>query len=136
MELRQQGRLDAFAGFVVGPQLVAERLDHVIGGDADVRRAGLEHLRDGAEHAGDRAERAVAFLFRAPVAVEMAEQLVRAVDEMNDHRAGRAQAAARSSSSARSRALRVSDAARSNSARASSGRPSLLRKSPRTAGSR
>lgn len=48
----------------------------------------------------------------------------------------RAQPAARSSSSARSRALRVSAAARSNSVRASSRRPSLARRSPRTLGRR
>ena len=45
-------------------------------------------------------------------------------------------AAARPSSSARSRALRVSAAARSNSARASSSRPSFASRSPRTLGSR
>lgn len=48
----------------------------------------------------------------------------------------RAQAAARSSSSARSRSLRVSSAARSNSARASENRPTFASRSPRTAGSR
>ena len=47
---------------------------------------------------------------------------------------GRAAAAARSSSSSRSRALRVSEAARSNSSRASSKRPSLASRSPRTLG--
>src|SRR5262249_51454438 len=45
-------------------------------------------------------------------------------------------AAARSSSSLTSRALRVIEAARSNSPRASSKRPSFSRKSPRTEGSR
>ena len=45
-------------------------------------------------------------------------------------------ARARSRSSPRSRALRVSAAARSNSARASSERPSLARRSPRTLGKR
>ena len=48
----------------------------------------------------------------------------------------RAHAAARASSSARSRALCVSAAARSNSARASPARPSLARRSPRTLGKR
>src|SRR5260370_42130061 len=47
-----------------------------------------------------------------------------------------AQARARSSRSSRSRALRVNDAARSNSACASAKRPSLKRKSPRTLGKR
>lgn len=45
-------------------------------------------------------------------------------------------ALARSSSSFRSRSLRVSDAARWNSSRASSSRPSLKRRSPRTLGNR
>src|SRR5207237_3315554 len=44
------------------------------------------------------------------------------------------EAAARSRRSFFSRALRVSEAARSNSARASSRRPSFTRRSPRTAG--
>ena len=46
------------------------------------------------------------------------------------------QARARSSNNSRSRALRVSAAARSNSARASSNRPSFLSRSPRTLGNR
>lgn len=46
------------------------------------------------------------------------------------------QAAARASKSSRSRALRVSAAARSSSPRASAKRPSLTKKSPRTAGKR
>ena len=59
VELRPQRRLDAFAGLVAGPEIVAERLDDVIGGHADVRRPVLEHLHDGAEHAGDGAERRI-----------------------------------------------------------------------------
>ena len=46
------------------------------------------------------------------------------------------QVATRPSSSARSRALRVREAARANSARASSNRPSFSSRSPRTLGSR
>ena len=64
-ELRQQVGLDAGAGLVAGPQLVAERLDDVIGGDADVRGAAgdhAEHRRDDAAHRarlrGRRASRA------------------------------------------------------------------------------
>jgi len=48
----------------------------------------------------------------------------------------RAQAAARSSNRRRSRSFRVSEAARSNSPRASSKRPSFLSRSPRTLGNR
>lgn len=46
----------------------------------------------------------------------------------------RRQEVARASRNSRSRALRVRDAARSNSARASSRRPNLARRSPRTLG--
>ena len=57
LELRQQRRVDALPGLVARPQVVAERLDHVVGGDADVRRARLEHLQDRVQHAGRGAER-------------------------------------------------------------------------------
>ena len=52
------------------------------------------------------------------------------------HRARAPQAAARPSKSEHSRALRASEAARESSARASSNRPSLSSRSPRTLGSR
>ena len=39
MELGPQRRLDAFARLVVPPQIVAKRLDDVIGGHTDVRRS-------------------------------------------------------------------------------------------------
>ena len=57
LELREQRRVDARARLVPGPQVVAERLDHVVGRDADVRRAALEHLQHRVQHAGRRAER-------------------------------------------------------------------------------
>src|SRR6478609_8311304 len=47
------------ARLVSGPEVVAKRLDDVIGRDADVRRALLQHLDDGAEHAGHGSERLV-----------------------------------------------------------------------------
>ena len=37
MELREQRGLDAGAGLVVRPKPIAKRLDHVVGGDAEVR---------------------------------------------------------------------------------------------------
>ena len=79
-------RLDALAGLVARPQVVAERLDDVIGGDADVRGALLDHLQHRVQHADHRAERPVLALVEAPQAVEVTEQLVRPVDEMDDHR--------------------------------------------------
>ena len=87
MELRAQRRLDAAAGLVAGPEIVAKRLDHVVGGDADVRRALLDDLEHRLQHADHGAERPVLALGEAAQAVEVAEQLVGAVDEVNDHRA-------------------------------------------------
>ena len=57
----------------------------MIGRDADVRRAVLEHLQHRLQHADDGAERAVDAFVETPQAVEMTEQLVGAVDEVNDH---------------------------------------------------
>src|SRR5207245_6957255 len=135
VELREQRGVDALSGLVIGPQIVAKRLDDVVGRHAEVSGPLLDHLQDGVQHAAHGAEGRILALGGAAAAVELAEQLVGAVDEMNDHSPERTRAA-RSRSSVLSRALRVSAAARSNSARASSKRPSLARKSPRTVGSR
>ena len=85
-ELREQLRVDAVAGLVAGVEIVAERLDHVIERDRDVRDAGLaeqrEHRAQQAAHGADleavggRARRA---------AVVRAKQLERSVDEVNFH---------------------------------------------------
>ena len=66
-ELREQVRLDAGAGLVAGPQTVAERLDDVIGGDADVRRAAVDHAEHRADDAADGGDFA-AVARRAPTA--------------------------------------------------------------------
>src|SRR3712207_4627014 len=85
MKLRPQHGFNTCARLVVGPQFVAKRLDDVIGRDTHVRGAFLNHLQYAIQHADDRAEGAI-FVFReSPQAVEVAEQLVRAVDEVNDH---------------------------------------------------
>ena len=85
MELRAQNPLDAFAGLVLGPEIVAERFNDVIGRDSDVRRAVFEHLCHGMEHARHRAEWRIGFL-EAPDAVEVTKQFVGAVNEVNDHK--------------------------------------------------
>ena len=59
MELREQRGLDAGAGLVVRPKPVAKRLDHVVGGDAEVGVAVLDHLEHGLQHADDGAIRTV-----------------------------------------------------------------------------
>ncbi len=87
MELREQHGLDALPGLVLGPEVVAERLDDVIGGHPDVSRSGLDHLQYRMQHAADGAEALVLALAEMAPAVKLAEQLVRAVDEMNDHAA-------------------------------------------------
>ncbi len=55
-ELRQEVRVDARAGLVSGPQAIAERLDDVIGGDADVRGAAIDHAEHRADHAAHGAD--------------------------------------------------------------------------------
>ena len=52
-ELGQQIGLDALAGFVSWPQSVAERFNHVIGRDGDVRGAAADHTQHRREYASD-----------------------------------------------------------------------------------
>src|SRR5438132_4624731 len=85
MKLRPQSRIDAEAGLVSMPQIVAERFDDVIGGHADVRRPLFDHLEYAVQHSAHAAEARVDAVRRSAGAVEMAEQLVRAVDEVDDH---------------------------------------------------
>ena len=88
MELREQCGVDAVSGLVAAPEAVAEGLDDVVRRDADMGRPFLDHLQDGVQHADDRAERPIRAAVDAAEAVEVAEQFVRAVDEMNDHARG------------------------------------------------
>ncbi len=85
-ELRKQRGVDAFAGLVAGVQPVAERFDHVIERDADVRdvrfREQHEHRTQQSPHGADF--RAIDRLFGRR-AVERSIQFVRAVDEMDFH---------------------------------------------------
>jgi hypothetical protein len=85
VELREQCGLDAVPCLIAGPETVAEGLDDVIGRDTDVSRSGLDHLQDGIQHADHGAEGPILALGEAAKAVEVAEQLVGAVYEMNDH---------------------------------------------------
>ena len=83
MELREQRGLDAVAGLVVRPKPIAKRLDHMVGGDAEMRVAILNHLEHGLEHADDCAVGAILALGEPAQTVEMTEQLVSPVDEMH-----------------------------------------------------
>ena len=85
MKLCQQCGLDAGAGLVIRPKPIAKRLDHVIGGDAEVRIAAFDHLEHALQHADDGAVGTVHAFVEPAQAVEVTEELVGAVDEVNDH---------------------------------------------------
>ena len=84
-KLCEQGWLNARAGLVAAPKLVAEGFDDMVRGYPDVRRTFLDHLQDGVEQTDDGAERPILALGEAAQAIEVAKQLVGTVDEMNDH---------------------------------------------------
>ena len=84
MKLRQQRAFDAGTRLVSRPKIVAKRFDDVIGSDADMRCAVLDHLHDRIENAGDGAERRIG-LVKTAQAVEMTKEFVGAVDEVDDH---------------------------------------------------
>ena len=48
--------VDSRSGLVARPQIVSKRLDHVVGGDADVGGPVLEHRHHGSEHPADGAD--------------------------------------------------------------------------------
>ena len=85
MKLRAKSPLDAGARLVARPEVVAKRLDHVIGRDADVHGAAFDHFQHSIEYAYDRAIGTVLPLVEAAQAVEMPEQLVGSVYNVNDH---------------------------------------------------
>ena len=85
VELGQQRGFDAGAGLVAGPEVVAERLDDVIGGHGQVRRAvpeQVEHRGEDALHRGDL--EAVRVLLRRHRVV-VPKELVGAVDQVDQH---------------------------------------------------
>jgi len=90
MELREQRALNAGAGLVVRPKPIAKRLDHVIGGDAEVRVAALlfDQLEHGLQHPDDGAVGPIDSLSEPAQAVEVTEQLVGPVNQVDDHLSG------------------------------------------------
>ena len=87
MKLPEQRALDPGAGLVVRPKPIAKRLDHVIGGNAEVNGVGLQHLEHGLQHANDGAVRAVFAFCKPAQSVEVTEEFVSAVNKMNYHTA-------------------------------------------------
>jgi hypothetical protein len=85
MELSEQRRLDSLAGLVAGPKAIAKRLDDMIGRRTEMRGSPLDHLQDAVQNADHCAERPVLALREAAQAVEVPEELICAVDEVDDH---------------------------------------------------
>jgi hypothetical protein len=75
------------------PEVVAEGFDDVIGRDADVRGAAVDHPENRSDDAADGADLAPLRVVRLRDRIVVAEELVRAVDEVDVHptiiRAGR-----------------------------------------------
>src|SRR5207237_5746864 len=59
VELREQGGVDALSRFVIGPEIVAKRLDDVVAGYAEMRGPLLDHLQYGMQHAAHGAARRI-----------------------------------------------------------------------------
>ncbi len=83
--LGPQVGVDALAGLVPGPQLVAEGLDNVIGRDPDMGGAVAQQLQDRTEHAPDGCHLVAGRVAMRRRAEEVAEQLVGPVDEVHLH---------------------------------------------------
>ena len=85
MKLREQRRLDPVTCLVARPKSITEGLDDVIGRHAEMRRPLLDHLQHGMQHAVYGAEGSIVAFVEAAQTIEVAEQLVRPVNQMNDH---------------------------------------------------
>jgi hypothetical protein len=85
MELREQRALDPGAGLVTRPKPVPKRFDHMVSRDSEIRTATFKYLEHALQHADDRAVRAI-HAFGEPVqTIEVTEELVGAVNEMDNH---------------------------------------------------
>src|SRR5205085_7208332 len=85
MKLREQRRLDPLTRLVARPKSITEGFDDVIGRHAEMRRPLLDHLQHGMQHAVYGAEGSIVAFVEAAQTIEVAEQLVRPVNQMNDH---------------------------------------------------
>src|SRR5207249_1372641 len=89
VKLGQERAIDALAGLVIGPEIIPEGLDDVVGGDTEVGGPLLDHLQHRMQQARDRAQGLVLAFVEAALAVEVAEQLIGAVQYMHDHQGAR-----------------------------------------------
>src|SRR5262249_45603011 len=86
LELTQEQRVDALAGLVAGPEVVAKGFDDVIRRHPEMRGAALEHAEHRGHDATDGAQLLrCGALERGRGREEVAEQLVGAVDQMDVH---------------------------------------------------
>ena len=85
MKLRPEGRLDSVTGLVPRPERIAERLNDVIGGYANVRRPGFVHLQHSIQDADNRPVLRIVPCAPSTQAIEVAVQLVSPIDEVYDH---------------------------------------------------
>jgi len=83
--LTEQGRLNPSACFVFGPQVIAKGLNDVIGSDANVCCAFINHLQYTMQYADSRAKWFVLALVESPLPVKVAKEFIGPVDKVNDH---------------------------------------------------
>ena len=84
-ELGEELGRGAVAGLVAGVEIVAEGFDDVVGGDAEVGGAFFDHLEHGGEDASDGGDLHALLVLHGRKGVEVAEELVGAVDEVDLH---------------------------------------------------
>ena len=85
MELLEEHRIDPVTGLVPLPELVAKRLNRVVGGDTQMSDTLLEHRQDRTEHTPDSTDLATVGGNRRGDSVEMSKELVGAVEEEDVH---------------------------------------------------
>ena len=76
-------RLDAFPGFVVRPELIAKRLDHLIGGDTKMSGAFLDHAKDGGDYTANCRDFLAGAIAHRGQRVIVPKKLVGSINQVN-----------------------------------------------------
>ena len=82
-KLRQQVGIDASTSLVARPEIIAERLNHMIGGHGEVRDAGAEHSQHGSHDPSNCGDFTTGIVARGRQRVKVPEQFVRAVNQID-----------------------------------------------------
>src|SRR5437588_7657247 len=82
-ELCKQARIDTLARLVPRPQIVAERLNDMVGRDPDVRNSRLKHHGNASQHSACSRNLLTLLVRMGRHSVEVAKYLVSAIDEVN-----------------------------------------------------